>query len=107
MELESFGNFNRIVLVYKECLLSELPLDVLRDYCELMKPLEGKELRFKKLSNFAIDPTRATDGSIGYDLYSAVNMTIFPHNKGLIATDIALSCPIGYIRESLPVLVLL
>ena len=76
LELESSGNCNRIVLVYEECLLSELPLQVLRHYCELMRPLESKDLRFKKLSDFAIAPARATYGSVGYDLYSAVNMTI-------------------------------
>ena len=79
--------------------MSELPLGVLGGYCELMRPLESKDLRFKKLSDFATAPIKAINGSVGYDLYSVVNMTIFLHNKGFIATDITLSCPIGlYLR---------
>ena len=58
-----------------------------------------KNLKFKKLSIFAKEPTRSTSGSADYGLYNAVDVIIKPHEKGLIATDIALICSQGlYLR---------
>lgn len=34
------------------------------------KPFDALKLKFKKLSENAIAPTRATEGSVGYDLYA-------------------------------------
>jgi len=52
-------------------------------------------LRVKKLSENATIPTRATAGSIGYDLYSAENKTIDEFSHGLVKTDIAIEIPHG------------
>ena len=40
--------------------LSSEKITALRDYCELMRPLETKDLRYKKMSDFAIAPISAT-----------------------------------------------
>lgn len=52
-------------------------------------------LRVKRLSENATIPTRATAGSIGYDLYSAQNITIDEFGHGLVKTDISLELPTG------------
>ena len=41
----------------------------------------------------AIAPIRATEGSVGYDLYAAKKCSILPQSKGLVPTDIALQSP--------------
>ena len=53
-------------------------------------------LGVKKLSYDAIIPTRGSDASVGYDLYSVVD-TIVPCQTGntLVGTGIALSIPPG------------
>ena len=52
-------------------------------------------LRFKKLSPNAKTPVRATEGSVGYDLFSAVFKTIEPLECDVVPTDIALIAPPG------------
>lgn len=52
-------------------------------------------LKVKKLSAYAILPTRATQGSIGYDLYSAVDGIIYPCRRFCCYTDIAIKLPEG------------
>jgi dUTP pyrophosphatase len=47
------------------------------------------------LSLHATIPTRATDGSAGYDLYSAVDTTIQPNTRSCIPLDITFIPPIG------------
>ena len=60
---------------------------------ELLEPTH--KLKFKKLSEKATVPRRATDGSVGYDLYSAEDFTIFSHGGKTVATDIVLVSPPG------------
>lgn len=48
-----------------------------------------------KLSDNATLPTRATDGSAGYDLYAAVDEIIAPSTRKLVRTDIAITAPAG------------
>ena len=50
-------------------------------------------LLFKRLSSFASAPTRATAGSIGYDLRSAVDCVIKAHGRAVINTDLAFILP--------------
>ena len=50
-------------------------------------------LLFKRLSSFAYAPTRATAGSIGYDLRSAVDCIIKAHDRAVINTDLAFLLP--------------
>ena len=70
----------------------DLYINLLRsNYTQESFPIKNVEnLKFKKLSIFAKEPTRLTSGSAGYDLYSAEDVFIQPHGKVLIATDIAL-----------------
>ena len=53
------------------------------------------KLCFKKLTGNARAPMRATDGSVGYDLYAAEEAVVLPLSHKLIRTDIVLSCPPG------------
>jgi dUTP pyrophosphatase len=49
----------------------------------------------KPLSIHATIPTRATDGSVGYDLYSATDVIIPPLQRAKVPTDLALCPPQG------------
>jgi dUTP pyrophosphatase len=55
----------------------------------------SESLRVKCLSVHATIPTRATDGSAGYDLYSAVDATIQPHTRCCLPLDITIIPPTG------------
>ena len=52
-------------------------------------------LRFRELSPNARAPVRAREGSVGYDLFSAVSKTIEPLECNVVPTDIALIAPPG------------
>ena len=53
------------------------------------------KLLIKKLSERAITPTRASPGSVGYDLYSTESMSIGPRERGIVSTGIAATIPMG------------
>ena len=53
------------------------------------------KLLIKKLSDDAIIPTRASPGSVGYDLYSTIDMFIPPLERGIVSTGIAATIPMG------------
>ena len=52
-------------------------------------------VNFTKLSENAKTPEKATDGSVGSDLYSAQSMEIPAHSLVLVNTDLAVECPSG------------
>lgn len=54
-------------------------------------------MRYKKMTNNATVPTRADDGSAGYDLYNSSTYTIeiAPHRMVMIPTSIAMEIPRG------------
>ncbi len=52
-------------------------------------------LQVKCLSINATMPTRATDGSVGYDVYSAVDAIISPRSRACIPLDITILPPPG------------
>ena len=54
------------------------------------------ELPFVKMSADAVTPTRATEGSVGLDLYSPANYMIPPHSQLLVPSQIKLRVPLGY-----------
>lgn len=54
-----------------------------------------QDLLVKLLSDDAIMPVRATDGSAGLDMCSAHDVTIPPGQIKLVKTDIAITCPPG------------
>lgn len=53
------------------------------------------KLEIIKLTENAIIPTRGSSRSAGYDLYSAENIIIPAHGKGLVKTDIQIKLPRG------------
>lgn len=55
------------------------------------------EIKFKKLSDLAITPTKGSAAAAGYDLYAAIkeNVTIPAHGTEKISTEIALELPEG------------
>ena len=50
-------------------------------------------LRIQKLSPDAQIPSRATPGSVGYDLYSTSDYMIPPSSRSVISTGIAIKLP--------------
>jgi dUTP pyrophosphatase len=55
----------------------------------------GNSLKVKCLSLNATLPTRATDGSVGYDVFSAVDLILQPKTRSAVPLDIALTPPTG------------
>jgi dUTP pyrophosphatase len=58
-------------------------------------PVVETILRFAKLTENAIAPTKATPYAAGYDLYSAYDYLIPPMDKVLALTDIQIAVPEG------------
>jgi len=54
------------------------------------------EILFMKLSENAIEPMKACEGDVAYDLFSAENVTILPGQTVIIKTDIAIELPHSY-----------
>ncbi|MEX6340805.1 dUTP diphosphatase [Staphylococcus arlettae] len=54
-------------------------------------------LQIKLLSDNATKPKRADDESAGYDIYAAETVILEPQEKALIATDLAVNIPKGYV----------
>ena len=59
-------------------------------------------LQFVKLSPTAKAPARATEGAIGYDLYTPFSFTLYPRDIKLIYTDIAIGVPVGHYGRVAP-----
>ena len=53
------------------------------------------ELKFQRLSTNAIPPTRGSQFSAGYDVYSAYDYVIPAMGKEMVKTDIAFAIPNG------------
>jgi len=55
------------------------------------------EIKYKKLNNFAKEPTRGSAAAAGYDLYAAIenDTTIAAHSTKKIGTGIAFELPEG------------
>ncbi|REI16766.1 dUTP diphosphatase [Staphylococcus felis] len=54
-------------------------------------------LQIKLLSDNATLPTRNHDTDAGFDIYAAETVILEPQEKALIATDIAINIPKGYV----------
>jgi len=61
----------------------------------ILQPEEAETLQVKFLSLNATLPTRATNGSAGYDLYSAIDLTLVPQTRACIPLDITIVPPKG------------
>ena len=57
----------------------------------------GNCIKYKKLKDAAIEPTRGSEYAAGYDLYACIdeNITILPHTTEKIGTGLAIELPIG------------
>ncbi|KAG3261821.1 hypothetical protein H1C71_016725 [Ictidomys tridecemlineatus] len=55
----------------------------------------GFRLRFVRLSEHAMAPTRGSARAAGYDLYSAYDYIVPPMEKALVKTDIQIALPSG------------
>ena len=53
------------------------------------------DLQIQLLSTKGKVPTRGTSDAAGYDLYSSENITLPPHSRALVSTDIAIQVPVG------------
>lgn len=53
----------------------------------------SENVQFERLSDKAIIPKRAHDGDAGYDLFSAVNVTIAPGRSEVVQTNISVRLP--------------
>ena len=60
-----------------------------------LKNFSNPPLRVVRLSEHAKLPHRASSAAAGYDLYSAVNMSIPGYGKANIFTDIQIAVPLG------------
>jgi dUTP pyrophosphatase len=58
-------------------------------------PTSDQQAEIKLLSQFAKIPTRATDGSAGYDLYSPRTVSIPPGERTTVPFDISITSPEG------------
>lgn len=72
------------------------------NFDELLAKFIGEEnssnkLQIKLLSVNATKPKRADDESAGYDIYAAETVILEPQQKALIATDLAVNIPKGYV----------
>ena len=56
-----------------------------------------EKLEIKLLSDNATKPKRADDLSAGYDIYAAEAVILEPQQKTLVATDLAVNIPKGYV----------
>ena len=54
------------------------------------------DIRFKRLSEYAIIPTKAYDDDLGLDLYASAADTILPNTSKLISTDVACQFPVKW-----------
>src|SRR5271170_4985810 len=50
-------------------------------------------LKYEITSEFGEAPVKGSPGSVGYDLKSAVNITIPAHDRKLVSTDLRLKFP--------------
>lgn len=53
-------------------------------------------IKIKKLQPHAVLPQKAHAGDLGYDLFSAEEITIYPDETMLVSTGIAIQFPAGY-----------
>ena len=57
------------------------------------------ETYFQKLSEKAISPHRATPGSVGYDLFTPIDLQIQPKEQKNVFIDLAIVPPKGYYAQ--------
>ena len=53
-------------------------------------------VKYFQESEFAKEPCQATEGSAGYDLYSAETRTIMPNSAGCVSLKLIWAIPQGF-----------
>ncbi len=66
------------------------------------EPAVETTLRFRKLHDDAIIPTRAHEGDAGSDVYAREALTLGPGERGRVGTGIAVAIPGGHAGMVLP-----
>jgi len=59
-------------------------------------------VKFVKLNNSAITPTRQKTGDAGYDLYATESVRIKPMSRALVSTGLSIEVPQGYYARIAP-----
>jgi dUTP diphosphatase len=59
-------------------------------------------LRYRRLADGALPPSRAHDGDAGYDLHAAETATLEPGERAVVGTGIAVAIPEGHAGLVLP-----
>jgi len=62
-----------------------------------IKPWNGTPLKFVKLNENAITPTKANESDAGFDLYASHGAILEKHTHKLIKTGISMAIPKGYV----------
>lgn len=57
---------------------------------------DPNSMKVKKISSDAILPQKAHEGDLGYDLFAAEDVSIYPGETKLISTGVAIQFPVGY-----------
>ena len=56
---------------------------------------DQQDLKIQLLSTKGKVPTRGTPDAAGYDLYSSETITLPPHTRALVSTNIVIQVPVG------------
>lgn len=59
-------------------------------------------VKFVKLNNLAVTPTRQKTGDAGYDLYATESVRIKPMSRALVSTGLSIEVPQGYYARIAP-----
>ena len=65
-------------------------------------PSDGALLRFVRLSDRAVVPSRGSLGAAGFDLCAAVDVVIPPGGRACVGTDLEVGIPEGYYGRVAP-----
>tara|TARA_R100001198_G_C5120907_1_gene143722 strand:+ start:178 stop:615 length:438 start_codon:yes stop_codon:yes gene_type:complete len=57
--------------------------------------ISSETLQIKRLTLDATLPTRASPGSVGYDLYSLNDLVIQPNSRDIVSTGVCATIPLG------------
>jgi len=57
-------------------------------------------LQIKRLTLDATLPTRASPGSVGYDLYSLNDLVIQPNSRDIVSTGVCATIPMGILQST-------
>lgn len=89
-------------IIITQALFSDAPREAQRRIREAFVTGSGMTLKVKRTRPDAILPTRATEGSVGYDLHAIDAVMVNPGGTVRIDTGIAIELPRGYEAQVRP-----